>query len=307
MLRRVLRLTGSLIGLVVVSFLLVRLIPGDPVITALGHDATAEQQEALRHQLGLDLPLWEQFVRYITQLAHGDLGQSIFSQRDVLSILADRVPASLLLGAIGFAVTFVVAITLGFMTAVLTHGGRRRWLEIAFTATTSFFAALPDFFVAIVLVLVFGLTLHLLPVAGMSGPNSFVLPVIALIIVPTAALAKVARVETNEVLDSDYLLTARSKYLPEHLVLIRHALPNMLTSSLAIGGYLLAGMLVGSVFVERVFSWPGAGEMAVGSIIAKDYPVVTAFILYYGVIVIVITAIVDAIIAMLNPRSLALE
>jgi peptide/nickel transport system permease protein len=153
------------------------------------------------------------------------------------------------------------------------------------------------------LVYVFGVTLGWAPVAGRSGPGSYVLPVAALAVGPAAALARIVRVETLAVLQADYIRTARAKRLPARLVYFRHALPNALTATVTIGGLLLSSLIAGTVLVENVFAWPGLGSTIVQSILAKDYPVVQGVVLVYGLGVLLVNLAVDVALALLDPRS----
>jgi peptide/nickel transport system permease protein len=258
---------------------------------------------ARRQQLGLDLPLWQQYGRYIRGLASGDLGQSMGSDLPVAQIIGERLPETVRLALLAFGVVMLVAIPLGLAMAVLTNGGRHRGAELGFTAGTGVFAAVPEFLLAVGLVVVFAVGLRVLPVAGRAGPASYILPVLALAIGPAAALARIVRVEALTVLGTDYLRTARAKRLPPRLLYLRHALPNLLTSTLTIGGLLLTGLIAGSILVETVFAWPGLGSTIVQSILAKDYPLVQGIVLTYGFAVLLVNLLVDILLGVLDPRS----
>jgi peptide/nickel transport system permease protein len=302
--RRLGRLLVSLLLLVTASFAMIHLVPGDPVRAALGGlTAPPDLVAARRHQLGLDLPLWQQYGRYVKGLASGNLGQSMGSDLPVTQIIGDRLPETARLALLAFGLVMLVAIPLGLAMAVLTSGGRHRGAELGFTATTGVLAAVPEFLLAVGLVVVFAVGLRLLPVAGRSGPASYILPVLALAIGPAAALARIVRVEALTVLGTDYLRTARAKRLPPHLLYLRHALPNLLTSTLTIGGLLLTGLIAGSILVETVFAWPGLGSTIVQSILAKDYPLVQGIVLLYGFAVLLVNLLVDVLLGVLDPRS----
>jgi peptide/nickel transport system permease protein len=301
--RRLGRLLVSVWVLVTAAFAMIHLIPGDPVRAALGITASAELVEQRRAALGLDRPLPVQYLHYIGNLLTGDLGSSATSGLPVSQIVGDRLPATLSLGVLAFVVIMLLALPLGVVTAVLTHGGRRRGGELAFTGVTGVLAAVPEFLVAVGLVFLFSITVPVFPVAGRSGPESYVLPVIALAIAPTAALARIVRVEALRVLGEDYVRTARAKRLRPRLVYLRHALPNMLTSSLTIGGLLLSGLIAGTVLVENIFAWPGLGTTIVGSITQQDYSLVQGIVLVYGLAVLLVNLVVDVLLAVLDPRS----
>lgn len=301
--RRLARLLTSVLILVTAAFAMIHLIPGDPVRAALGLTAPAQLVAERKQALGLDRPLPVQYVDYLTSAATGDFGTSTISGLPVSQILGDRLPATLSLGAAAFLLIMAVAFPLGIVMAVLTHGGRRRGGELTFTGIAGVLAAIPEFLVAVGLVFLFGVTFAVLPVAGRSGPESYVLPVLALALAPTAAMARIVRVEALRVLSADYIRTARSKRLEPRLIYLRHALPNMLTASLTVGGLLLSGLIAGTVLVENVFAWPGLGTTIVSSITQKDYSLVQGIVLVYGLVVLLVNLVVDVLLAVLDPRS----
>ncbi|GAA1011557.1 peptide ABC transporter permease [Acrocarpospora pleiomorpha] len=302
-LRRAGRLLVSLWVLVTAAFLMIHLIPGDPVRAALGSTAPLSLVNARRELLGLNDPLWLQYAHYLRDLVTGELGTAITSGLPVSQIIGDRLPATLELAVLAFSLAVLVSIPLGLGMAVLTRGGRRRPGELAFTSSSVVLAAIPDFLVGVGLVYVFGVQLAWLPVAGRGDPGSYVLPVLALAIGPAAVLARIVRVETLAMLRADYLRTARAKRLPGHVIYLRHALPNALTATITQAGLLLGAMVAGTVLVENVFAWPGLGSTIVQSILAKDYPAVQGVILVYGVGVLLANLVVDVALALLDPRS----
>jgi peptide/nickel transport system permease protein len=301
--RRLARFVVSLWVLLTAAFAMIHLIPGDPVRASLGISASPSLVEARRHALGLDQPLPVQYWHYLRGVCTGDLGTSVSSQLPVSRIIADRLPATLQLAVAAFVLAIVVAVPLGTLMGVLTRGGRARRVELAFTSTSVLLGAIPDFLVGVVLVWIVGVHLHWLPVAGRSGVDSFVLPVLSLAVGPAAVLARILRVEMIAVLQADYVRTARAKRLPAAAVYVRHALPNALTSTITLGGLLLSGMVAGTVLVENVFAWPGLGSTIVSSILNKDYPVVQGVVLVYGIGVLAVNLLVDVALALLDPRS----
>ncbi|TIC80483.1 ABC transporter permease [Nocardioides sp. GY 10113] len=302
-LRRTGRLLVSLWVLVTASFLMIHLIPGDPVRAALGMTAPADLVAAKRESLGLDDPLLTQYLHYLGNLLHGDLGQSIGSQLPVSEIIAQRLPATASLAFLAFGVALAIAIPLGVLVAVATRRGRRRRTELAFAGSSVVLGSIPDFLVGVALVAVLAVNLGWFPVAGNDGAASYVLPVTALAIGPAAVLARIVRVEMLSVLEADYVRTARAKRLPARRINLRHALPNAVTATLTLSGMLLASMVAGTVLVENVFAWPGLGSTIVQSIVTKDYPLVQGTVLVYGVIVLVVNNVVDIALAVLDPRS----
>jgi len=302
-LRRLGRLLVSVWVLLTAAFLMIHLIPGDPVRAALGIAAPPELVAARREALGLNDPLWLQYVHYLRDLFTGDLGVSTITGLPVAQVIGDRLPATVELALGGFGLAVAIAVPLGLGMAVLTRGGRRRQAELAFTSSSVLLAAVPEFLVAVGLVYVFSVALGWAPVAGRSSPDSYILPIVALAVGPAAALARIVRVETLSVLQADFIRTARAKRIPDRLVYARHALPNALTATITIGGLLLSGLVAGTVLVENVFAWPGLGSTIVQSILAKDYPVVQAVVLVYGLGVLVVNLAVDVTLALLDPRS----
>jgi peptide/nickel transport system permease protein len=305
--RRLVRLAVSVWVLVTAAFVMIHLIPGDPVRSALGLTAPPEIVELRRHQLGLDAPLLTQYVRFLRHLFAGDLGSSMTGGLPVSQVIGDRLPATVALAVAAFVVAVLLSVPLGLTMAVLTRGGRRRRTELAFTSSGVLVAAIPEFLLAVGLVYVFAVRLGWFPVAGRGGPGSYVLPVVSLAAGPAAVLARIVRVETLAVLDADYIRTARAKRLPQRTVYLRHALPNAVTATFTIGGLLLGTLVAGTVLVENVFAWPGLGSTIVQSILAKDYPVVQGVVLVYGIGVLLVNLAVDIGLALLDPRSAILE
>lgn len=301
--RRAGRLLLSLWVLVTASFLMIHLIPGDPVRAALGPTAPAELVAARRAALGLDDPLWLQYGQYLRGVFSGDLGTSLGSQLPVSEVIGQRLPATLQLAVLAFVVSLLLAVPLGVAMGVRTRGGRARGSELAFSSTSVVIAAIPEFLLAVALVFVFGVQLGWLPVAGRTDASSYVLPVLSLAAGPAAVLARIMRVEMLSVLQTDYVRTARAKRLPLRRIYLRHALPNALTSTITLGGLLLGALVAGTVLVENVFAWPGLGSTIVQSILLKDYPLVQGIVLVYGAGVLVVNLVVDVVLAWLDPRS----
>ncbi|MEL5955267.1 ABC transporter permease [Streptomyces sp. CLV115] len=301
--RRLGRFVVSVWALVTMAFLMIHLIPGDPVRAALGLTAPIDLVNARRAALGLDHPLWQQYLDYVGGLFHGDFGTSMLSGQPVGDIIATRLPATLQLALPAFVVVVALAIPLGLAFAVLTRGGRRRGSELAFTSTTVLLAAIPEFLVAVALVASFAVQLGWFPVAGHDGAGSLVLPIVALALGPTSTLSRIVRVETLSVLGNDFIRTARAKRLPARLVYLRHALPSALTATLTLGGLMLTTMVAGTVLVENVFAWPGLGSTISQSILQKDYPLVQGIVLVYGIGVLLVNLVVDLLLTVLDPRS----
>lgn len=301
--RRLGRFVVTMAIVVTAAFAMVHALPGDPVRAALGLRASPETVNATRERLGLNDPLWQQYLDYLQKLLHLDLGTSLDTQTPVREIMAQLVPATAKLGLAAFVVCIVVAIPVGLLIGIATRDGRGQTLHLGFGGLTGLALSIPDYLLAVGLVFVFAVSLDMLPVAGMSGPASFVLPVTALVVGPGAYLARIVRAETQRVLSEDYIRTARAKRLPARLIYLRHALPNTLTPTLTVCGMILASMLAGTVLVENVFAWPGVGAELVESVLVKDYPVVQAVALFFGAGILLINLAVDIAIALVDRRS----
>lgn len=306
-LRRLGRAVISLAIVLVASFFMVQLVPGDPVRAALGPTAPAATVAALRHSLGLDLPLWNQFTNYVTGLLHLDFGTSVTSQRPVGTTLAERLPTTVFLAVVSFVVAVVGAFPIGVATAVSARGGRRRGLDLGISGILGVVIAIPNFLLAVLLIATLSIGLGAFPPAGWGSAQQAVLPVLALAVGPMAYLARIVHIEMIRVLDTPYLTTARSKRLPGHLLHVRHALPNIVTAALTAGGVVLVGLIGGTVLVETVFTIPGIGSTIVSSITAKDYPLIQGIVLVYAVLVLGANLVIDLALAVIDPRSAVAE
>ena len=293
----------SLVLLLTLTFGMIHFVPGDPVRSALGLTAPAQLVKQRRAQLGLDKPLWQQYADYVDRAVHGDFGTSITSGEPITEIVRTRLPTTLRLAGLAFLAAVLIGVPLGVLSAALTRDGRRRYGELAFTTATGAFASIPGFLLAVAFIYLFAVKWRFFPVAGESGPKSYVLPIAALAIGPAAALARIVRVEGLKVLDEDYIRTARGKRLPARLIYLRHALPNMLTATLTISGLLLGGLIAGTVLIETIFAWTGLGSTLVNSVTAKDYPSVQAVALIFGAFILLINFVVDMLLAVINPQS----
>jgi peptide/nickel transport system permease protein len=300
---RVVRLIVSLAVVLTLTFLMIQLIPGDPVRQALGPDASAALVEQRRAQLGLNHPLIQQYLDYWSNVLSGHFGESIISNQPVSLIIQSRIGNTATLVVASIIATMIISIVLGLIVGIRTHRGRRPVLRFSFNLGTGLAAAIPDFLIAVLLVFLFAVTIKLFPVAGASGPSSFVLPTIAIILGTTATLTRIVRSATDNVLDEDYILVARSKRLPPLRVYLRHALPNLLTAALTLGGLQLGTIITGTIIVENVFAIPGLGSALVNALVSRDYPVAQAIMLIFASAVLILNVLVDVLISVLNPRT----
>ncbi|MGW4897792.1 ABC transporter permease [Kitasatospora sp. NPDC004240] len=301
--RRAARLLLSLGVVLTASFAMIRLVPGDPVRAALGVDAAPSLVAARRHSLGLDAPFLSQYRHYLDGLVHGDLGTSLVTGAPVAELVRTRLPATLQIAGLAFLVTLAVALPGGLLAAVRTRDGRHPRTELAFTTITAGLTGVPDFVLAAGLTALLAVGLQLLPVAGSAGAESFVLPVLALSLAPTALLVRIVRVEALRVLGEDYLRTARAKRLSPARRYLRHSAPNMAIAVLTVAGSLLPALIAGTVLVEKVFAWPGIGSAMAQSVVTQDYPMVQAMVLVLGTTVLLVGLLVDVLLAVLDPRS----
>lgn len=294
----------SLAILVVVTFFMVPLIPGDPAVAVAGADATTEQIEAIRQDLGLNDPLWLRFINYLGDLATGNMGDSFAYSTSVSGIIAAKLPFTAELALLGITVVLLISIPVGMAVGILTRGSRRRWLDMSFGITTGFFQAVPQYVLATLAVVVFAITWRILPAAGAASLSALILPVVGLSVGPICSISRVVRRETATVLEQDYLRTARGWRLPPMRLYARHALPNLLTTALTLAGLILSGMLGGAIIIENVFNWPGLGKEIVTAIVNKDYPVIQGIILVLGFLAIMLNLLVDVILGLIDPRTL---
>ncbi|MEP6843349.1 MAG: ABC transporter permease [Pseudolysinimonas sp.] len=302
--RRLGGLILSLALLVVLTFLIVPLIPGDPAIAILGSHATPQAIAVLHKKLHLDLPLPSQFVVYLRGLFTFDLGDSFRYGTPVATTIVTKLPytAAVALGSI--AVVILVAIPLGMLIGVLTRGGRRSWLAVGFGAVAGFFASFPTYVAGTLLIVVFAIWLKLLPAGGLSTPNAFVLPIAALALGPTFAVARVVVQETYAVLHQDFIRTARGRRLRAARLYLRHALPNLMASTLTLTGLILASLLGGAIVIETVFGLPGLGLEVVQAIIYRDFPIIQGVVLTIGSLAILINLLIDIVLGIIDPRTL---
>jgi peptide/nickel transport system permease protein len=305
-----------LIGLVVVvyvvisaTFVMVHVIPGDPLEAASGGTAlTPDIRARLEHQYGFDKSLPQQYVRYLDHVVlHADLGQSYTSDLHVSDLIRQRSGASLQLAGAALILVLGVGIPLGMLAAVATREGRNKPLELGYTALTSVVGAIPDYLAGTVLAFLFAVQFRLLPVAGSGSFKFLILPALAVSLHSIANLSRIVRLETLNVLAQDYIRTARSERLPMRLIYARHALPNVLTAALTVGGLIFSGIIGGAVIVETIFARNGLGSSLVTAVINKDYPVIQGLMIVLGVTVVVVTAIVDILLGIVDPRTLAKE
>lgn len=290
--------------LVSITFLIVLLIPGDPARVIAGPDATQEHIEFTRERLDLDLPVWQQFWNYLSGIFTGDLGQSFRTNEQVSDVVAIRLPYTVTIALGAIAVAFVGAIILGMTVAGLTRGNRNRWLDVGFSWVSATLQAFPTYVYGAILVAIFAVALGWLPAGGASSYASYILPIAALSFGAIFSVARIVRREAANVLEMDYMRTARGWRIGRIKQYVKYALPNLMASTLTLSGLIFANMIGGAVVIESVFSWPGLGNGVVQAILDRDYPVIRGIILTIGIFAIVTNTIIDIILAAFDPRTL---
>jgi ABC-type dipeptide/oligopeptide/nickel transport system permease component len=294
---RIVRTILTLLGVVTLTFILGRLT-GDPVALLLPQTATMEDYERIRASLGLDQPVPVQFLIYLSDLASGNFGRSITSNRPALDVVVARIPATLELGIPALIVSVALGVPLGIWCAQ-----RRGSLFDQLVMSASLAGqSLPSFFIGILLILLFGVRLGWLPTFGRDSFAHFILPTVVLTLYPLAFIVRLTRTSVLEVLNENYIQTARSKGLHPRRVTYLHALRNALIPVVTVIGLQIAAIISGSAIVETVFAWPGIGQLAVQSIGARDYPVIQTIVLISAAAFGLTNMIVDVIYTLLDPR-----
>lgn len=305
-LKRALAAVPVVIVVGIIIFLLMHLIPGDPAAYILGPDATPEEVARLRTELGLDDPLPSQFVGWASRIARGDLGRSIYLKQPVTVALVQRLEPTLMLTFTSMALAVGIAVPAG----VLAAARRGTWLDHVLQVVATLGMATPNFWLGLNLAILFAVRLDLLPVAGyrpLSGGvwpslRYMILPALTLGIGTMASILRMTRTAVLEVLESDYLRTARAKGLPERGVIFRHALRNAMIPIMTVVGLSLAAKMNGAVVTETIFNLPGVGRLFIDAIFRRDYPVVQGVALFTALIYVVVNLLVDLSYAWLDPR-----
>lgn len=296
--QRLLGVIPVLFGVTLIVFLMLRLIPGNPVILSLGTSATPAEVHLLEVQLGLNKPLWSQYLAYIGGLLHGNLGLSMQSGLPVTVELAQRFPATLELASAALMIAVVFGYLFGVLASLKPNGVMARVIVIISTI----FLAVPQFWLGLILIMVFSLILGWLPVFGFGGLSHLVLPALSVGLVAVAVNVRVIRTAMIEVLGADYVRTAKSKGLRPLRVVLRHVLPNALIPTITIIGLQLGFLLGGTVIVEQLFGWPGVGSLLISAIEARDYTVVQGGVLYLALMFIFANLLVDILYALVDPQ-----
>lgn len=327
LIERLIQLVPVLLGVSLIVFIMMTLTPGDPVQIMIGDQAvTPEQEAAMRHDLGLDRPIVERFFVFLGNAVTGDFGTSFYHRRPVLDVIAERLPATIELSLVALIVALLTSIPLGVLAAIRKNSVFDRIATVGSLLGVS----LPGFWFGILLLMLFAVHLHILPVSGRIGYSAeiepithlllidtllrgrfdafldalshIILPAITLGLPMTAILMRVTRTSMLEVMRQDYVTFAEAKGLSRRRVIFRHALKNALIPTVSVAAIETGSLLGGNMIVETVFGWPGLGRLVVESIFLRNYPLVQAAVLFYAVTYVLLNFVADILYTVLNPR-----
>lgn len=296
--KRLLQAIGIILCISAITFFMLNIVPGDPVRIMMGDMADEATIETVRHNMGLDRPVVEQYFSWLGGMLTGDFGSS-YTQRKPVGMLmgqAFRVTAALALAA------YVFALVLGLIIGVVSAAKRGTWVDKTLMSLSIFGISAPVFWVAIILQIIFALHLHLFPLSGIKTPVYFVLPTVALGVRYAASIARVTRTSMLEVLSQDFMRTAEAKGLAYWVIVIRHAMRNALIPIITIAGTQLGDIFTGSILIESIFSMPGMGKMMLDAINARDLPLIQGGVMYIALICVVVYFVVDVLYAVVDPR-----
>jgi peptide/nickel transport system permease protein len=306
-------LTGRLLSLVpvllvvaVVVFLLIHVTPGDPARVLLGQDATPEQVQNLRHEMGLDRPLYVQFILWLGRALHGDLGLSLFQHIPVVADILQHAGPTVTLSLMAISISLLIGLPAGIISAVF----RNSWLDQGSLALAMLGAAVPSFWLGLSLIVLFAVDLGWLPSSGYRAPAGglaqslryLILPAVALGLPNSSLIIRFTRSSLLDVISHDYIRTARAKGVGERAVVFHHALRNALVPILTVVGLTFAALMGGAVVTETVFSLPGVGQLVVSSVLRRDYPVIQGVILMVATLYVLLNLAVDLLYFLVDPR-----
>lgn len=306
--KRIMQVIPVVIGVTLATFLLVKIIPGDPVDIMLGPGGSEEAKQHLRTELGFDRPVYVQYAIYMKNLLSGDIGQSFTYGRPVIEVIQERLANTAILSLVALVIASILGIAAGTFAAMKPGG----WRDQALSVIILFFNSMPGFWLGLVLIFLFGLKFRVLPVGGMSTTGEagglldlawhIVLPAVTLTAWSLATIARMTRSAMLEVINSDYVRTARAKGIKKRRVVFRHALPNAMPQIVTVIGLQMGFLLSGAVMTETVFAWPGIGLAMYEAISTRDIPLIQGGILVLALLFVLINLIVDILYSYLNPK-----
>lgn len=297
---RVVGVIPVLIGISLAVFLMVRAVPGDPIAIMFANQPqpTPEQRAIIEREMGLDLPLHRQYVRFITHAARGDLGTSYRTKQPVADHIVSRLPNTAKLAI----ASLVIAIVIGLSAGVLAATFRNTWIDRIAMMIAIIGVSIPAFWLGMMLILFFSVRLGWFPAAGAEGWRTVVLPAFTMGLVVSAVLARVTRASMIEALQQEYIRTARAKGLREFFVVYRHALRNAMIPVVTIIGLLVGSLLSGAFIVEAVFGYPGIGSLAVQALLTRDFPMIQGIVLFVAIVYVMANLLVDILYGLIDPR-----
>ncbi|HLT24293.1 MAG TPA: ABC transporter permease [Ignavibacteria bacterium] len=289
-----------ILGVITVTFSLLYIVPGDPARMLLGQRADVESVEAVREELGLNKPIYIQYVDFLGKAVQGDLGRSYSTNREVVKTIVDKLPATALLACSAMFISAVLGVLIGVISSVKPYS----LLDNSAMVFALFGISIPQFVFALIMALVFGSILKWFPISGYinMGWEYLILPMVTLSLRPLSIIARVTRSSMMEVMSKDYIRTAKAKGLSSNVVVFKHTLRNALNPVVTTLSASLAATLGGQFFIEYIFNWPGIGLLAVDSIMKLDFPMVQGTVLFTAVVFVVINFLVDILYALLDPK-----
>ena len=295
---RLLQAIPVLLGVIIITFVLMYIIPGDPVVSMVGERYSEETVQQLRQELHLDDPLPLQFLRYVGNVLQGNFGNSFITGEPVATLIIEKFPNTMMLAITAMFFAILIGLTAGIMSSVHPGSFMDRGIMVLALAGIS----APVFWVGLILVLVVGVMLQWLPPTGFGGIEYLILPALTLGLRSAAYLARLTRATMLDVLSHDYIRTARSKGLPEWKVFIKHAFPNTLIPVITIIGTDFGSYLSGAVLTESIFGWPGIGRLALEAIMKRDFPVIQGTVLFMAIMFVLMNVLVDLLYGVVDPR-----
>lgn len=298
--RRLLLVIPVFIGVSLIAFLIMKLTPGDPVLNVLGMQPTSDPSfiASMRAELGLDDPIYIQYGKFLWRVLQGDLGRSIGSNKPVILLVSEALPRTLLLVVSSMIVAMAIGIPIGMVSSIKQHSV----VDHATRVGSIFAASLPDFWLGLMLMMIFSYYLGLTPISGYGRPEHIILPAVTLGVGLAGLITRLTRSSMLEVIRQDYIRAAKAKGMSERGVIFKHALRNALIPIVTVLGLQFGFLLAGAFFVEWVFAWPGIGRLAVQAIQQRDYPVVLGALLVTSIAYVVINIVVDIIYSYIDPR-----
>ena len=297
-LKRLAQTVLVLFGITLITFILLNVVPGDPVAMMLDKRADEATIEKVRHEMGLDVPLPEQYINFVKGAVRLDFVKYYFTKENVMDALVRSFKVTVKLAAMSFIFACVIGLTCGMIAAVY----RGKWIDSLLMTLSMVGVSAPSFWIAIILQIVIGLKLDLLPISGFDGPLNYILPSIALGTRYAGSIARITRPSMLDVIKQDYIRTARSKGVKEFLVIMKHALKNAMIPIVTLVGTELGYMLTGSMLIEKVFAIPGIGKLAVDGMMNRDLPLLQGTVVYIALVFVIVNLVVDISYAFIDPR-----